>query len=80
MSLFWLFGLCLFGWLFGAYGNSYGFFHKIGFCIRCRCGMKENILNFLIFRCTAVLGRHETSYAISRKIQVVSVVLYGNGK
>ena len=55
MSLFWLFGLCVcvcclgicvFG-LFGMYESSSPVIHKLG-CIRCRCGIKENILNFAL--------------------------------
>ena len=41
MSLFWLFGLCLF--------VCYVWFIKLG-CIRCRCGKKESILNFALSR------------------------------
>ena len=39
ISLVWLFGLCLFVW--------YVWFIKLC-CVRCRCGKKENILNFAL--------------------------------
>ena len=47
MPLFWLFGLCVCVLLFGMYQILTISFIKLG-CLRCRCGMKENILNFVL--------------------------------
>ena len=47
MSLFLLFRLCLYVRLFDMYESSYAIIHKMG-CIHCRCGMNENILNFVL--------------------------------
>ena len=44
----------------------YVWFIKLG-CIRCRCGMKENILYFVL---SPLFGIHEISYAISLKIRL----------
>ena len=72
MSLFWLFGLCLYVWLFGVYENSYAFFHKIGlFTLLMR--YEREYSYFCVV--SSVLGIYEISYAISHKIRVVRVVL-----
>ena len=72
MSLFWLFGLCLYVWLFGVYENSYAFFHKIGlFTLLMR--YEREYSYFCVI--SGVLGIYKISYAISHKIRVVRVVL-----
>ena len=47
MPLFWLFGLCVCVLLFSMYQILTISFIKLG-CLRCRCGMNENILNFVL--------------------------------
>ena len=72
MSLFWLFGLCLYVWLFGVYENSYALFHKIGLFTLLMRYEREYSYFCLV---SSVLGIYEISYSISHKIRVVRVVL-----